>query len=135
MGRPLPAAGLHGLRILVVEDEYLLAEDLRQGLEKLGAEVLGPAASVEQALKLLQSDNLPDGAVLDVNLQGDYVFPVLDVLRSKRVPFVLATGYDGWALPAAYADAPRCAKPLDMRCLATVAALTFPSISRRPGKA
>ena len=134
MHEPLPAASLRGLRILIVEDEYILAEDLRQGLERLGVEVLGPVATVEQALKLLQSENSPDGAVLDVNLQGDYVFPVLDLLRNKRVPFVLATGYDGWALPAAYADAPRCAKPLDMRRLATVAALTFPSASR-PGKA
>jgi CheY-like chemotaxis protein len=117
MHEPLPAS-LHGLRILVVEDEYMLAEDLRQGLENLGAEVLGPAASVEQALALLQSENSLDAAVLDVNLQGDYVFPVLEVLRTRRVPFVLATGYDGWALPAAYADAPRCAKPLDMRRLA-----------------
>lgn len=119
MGSRLPAARLHGLRILVVEDEYLLAEDLRQSLERLGAEVLGPVATVEQALKLLQSDDTPDGAVLDVNLQGDYVFPVLDLLRNKRVPFVLTTGYDGRALPTAYADAPRCEKPLDMRRLAS----------------
>ena len=119
MGSRLPAASLYGLRILVVEDEYMLAEDLRQSLERLGAEVLGPAATVEQALKLLQSEDSPDGAVLDVNLQGDYVFPVLDVLRKQRVPFVLATGYDGWVLPPAYADAPRCEKPLDMRRLAS----------------
>jgi CheY-like chemotaxis protein len=117
MGSRLSAASLHGLRILVVEDEYMLAEDLRQALERLGAEVVGPVATVEQALKLLQSEGSPDGAVLDVNLQGDYVFPVLDLLRNKRVPFVLATGYDGWALPTAYADAPRCEKPLDMRRL------------------
>jgi DNA-binding response OmpR family regulator len=118
MRKPPANVSLRGRRVLVVEDEYMLAEDLRQGLEKLGAEVLGPVPTVAQALTLLQSEDYPDAAVLDVNLQGDYIFPVLDLLRNKRVPFVLTTGYDGWALPAAYADAPRCVKPLDMRRLA-----------------
>ena len=116
----LPAASLHGRRILVVEDEYMLADDLRQSLEDLGVEVVGPVATVAQALKLLQSGHTPDGAVLDVNLQGDAIFPVLDLLRERGVRFVLTTGYDGWALPKAYADAPRCEKPLDMRHLARV---------------
>lgn len=118
MRRPPPATSLRGRRILVVEDEYMLAEDLRQNLEELGAQVLGPVATVAQALTLLQSEDSLDAAVLDVNLQGDFVFPVLELLRNKRVPFVLATGYDRWALPAAYADVPRCEKPLDMRRLA-----------------
>ncbi len=113
----LPAASLRGRRILVVEDEYMLAEDLRQVLEKLAAEVVGPLATVAQALALLHAGDTPDGALLDVNLQGDTIFPVLDVLRERCVPFVLTTGYDGWALPEAYANAPRCAKPLDMRRL------------------
>lgn len=117
MSGVLPAASLHGRRILVVEDEYLLADDLRQTLESLGIEVVGPVATVAQALELLESEQAPDGAMLDVNLQGDAVFPVLDLLRERAVPFVLTTGYDGWALPAAYADAPRCVKPLDMRRL------------------
>ena len=117
MSGVLPAASLHGRRILVVEDEYLLAGDLRQTLESLGIEVVGPVATVAQALELLESEEAPDGAMLDVNLQGDAVFPVLDLLRERAVPFVLTTGYDGWALPAAYADAPRCVKPLDMRRL------------------
>ena len=86
--------------------------------ERLGWVAPGAVPVIAQALNLLQSVEAPDGAVLDVNLQGDYVFPVLDVLRDKRVPFVLATGYDGAALPTAYADAPRCEKPLDMRRLA-----------------
>ena len=105
MSGVLPAASLHGRRILVVEDEYLLADDLRQTLESLGIEVVGPVATVAQALELLESEQAPDGAMLDVNLQGDAVFPVLDLLRERAVPFVLTTGYDGWALPAAYADA------------------------------
>ncbi|WP_298260372.1 response regulator [Bradyrhizobium sp.] len=117
MSGAIPAASLHGRRILVVEDEYLLADDLRQTLEKLGVEVVGPVANVAQALKLLQSGDALDGAMLDVNLQGDSVFPVLDLLRERGVPFVLTTGYDGWALPGPYADAPRCTKPLDMRRL------------------
>jgi DNA-binding LytR/AlgR family response regulator len=113
----LPAASLRGRRILVVEDEYMLAEDLRQVLVKLAVEVVGPFATVLEALTLLQSGDTPDGAVLDVNLQNDTIFPVVDLLRERGVPFVLTTGYDGWALPEAYANAPRCAKPLDMRRL------------------
>ncbi|MDE2061898.1 MAG: response regulator [Bradyrhizobium sp.] len=117
MPAALPAADLRGRRILVVEDEYMLAEDLRQVLENLAVEVVGPFATLAQALTLLRSGDTPDGAVLDVNLQGDTIFPVLDVLRERGVPFVLTTGYDGWALPEAYTNAPRCAKPLDMRRL------------------
>ncbi len=113
----LSDASLQRRRVLVVEDEYLLADDLRQTLEGLGIEVVGPVASVAQALDLLQSADALDGAVLDVNLQGDSVFPVLDLLRERGVPFLLTTGYDEWAMPAAYADAPRCVKPLDMRRL------------------
>ena len=109
-----PTARLRGLRILVVEDEYMLAEDLRRALVRLDVEVVGPVATVAQALELVESGEAPDGAMLDVNLQGEAVFPVVDLLRERGVPFVLTTGYDRWNLPAAYADAPRCVKPLDM---------------------
>ena len=89
------ADGLKGRRFLVVEDEYLIAADLAAFLEAQGIEVVGPAASVNEALALLESDT--DGldcAVLDVNLQDDRVYPVADVLMSREVPFVFTTGYD-----------------------------------------
>ncbi|HVG48881.1 MAG TPA: response regulator [Rubellimicrobium sp.] len=115
-----PAAPRHR-RVLVVEDEYLLAEDLRRGLEDAGAEVLGPVPSVADALALLATEAPPDAAILDVNLGGEMVFPVADVLRERGVPFMFATGYDQWSLPQAYTDVPRCEKPFDVgRCLRTL---------------
>ncbi len=55
-----------------------------------------------------------------MNLGGEVVFPLADALRAQDVPFVFATGYDAWALPEAYADVPRCEKPLDSRRLLDV---------------
>src|SRR4051812_39965235 len=99
---------LKGRRFLVVEDEYLIAADLAASLEALGVEVLGPAASVKDALTLLEkADGQLDGAVLDVNLREERVFPVADLLKSRGVPFIFTTGYDAVAVPEAYADAPR----------------------------
>src|SRR3712207_5295705 len=113
-----PGLSLRGCRILVVEDEYMMAEDLRRDLEKVGAEVVGPVPSVADALRLLATEEELDGAVLDVNLRGEKAYPVADALRECGVPFVLATGYEQWALPEAYKDVPRCDKPIDLRHLA-----------------
>src|SRR4030081_2019607 len=113
---------LKGCRILVVEDEYLVAADLTASLEALGAEVVGPAASVNQALSLLENHGgRLHGAVLDINLRDERVYPVADVLTARGVPFVFTTGYDAAVVPRAYSDAPRCEKPVDrarlIRCL------------------
>lgn len=117
--------GLSGKRLLVVEDEYLIASDLAYALEDAGAEVIGPAGTVEDALRLVarEGDRL-DGAVLDVNLRGGRVFPVADALTARGVPFVLATGYDDVCIPAAYAGLPRCGKPVDRARLMRLLALT-----------
>lgn len=116
-----PAPSLRGRRVLVVEDEYMLAEDLRCELEGAGAAVLGPVPSVADALALLARGPPPDAAILDVNLGGEMVFPVAEALRERGVPFVFATGYDAWSLPPAYAQVPRCEKPFDVgRCLASL---------------
>jgi CheY-like chemotaxis protein len=105
---------LKGFRLLVVEDEYLVAADLTASLESLGAEVIGPAASVEEALSLLDTNGgRLDGAVLDINLHNERVYPVADVLTARGIPFVFTTGYDAAAVPTAYAWAPRCEKPVD----------------------
>jgi CheY-like chemotaxis protein len=107
-------AGLHGRRLLVVEDEYLVADDFALRLEDAGAIVVGPAASVQDALELVKTEGATlDAAVLDVNLAGELVYPVADELASRGVPFVFATGYDASAITSAYADAPHCEKPLD----------------------
>ena len=115
-----PVPDVRGRRILVVEDEYMLAEDLRLELEDAGAVVLGPAPSVADALALLADaeGGPPDAAILDLNLGGEMAYPVADALRERGVPVMLATGYDVQSIPAAYADVPRCEKPFDVgRCL------------------
>jgi CheY-like chemotaxis protein len=111
--------GLTGRRFLVVEDEYLIAADLAAVLQDLGAEVTGPAGTLEEALSLVESDgDRLDGAVLDVNLGAERVYPLADVLRRRGIPFVFTTGYDAGAFPQLYADVPRCQKPTDERRLA-----------------
>jgi DNA-binding response OmpR family regulator len=73
-------------QILVVEDEYLIAADLMITLEEAGFAVVGPAGSIEDALQLLERDDIePDAAVLDINLRGKRVFPVADALSTRGI--------------------------------------------------
>lgn len=109
---------ISGRRILIVEDEYLVAMDLAITLERLGAEVLGPAGSVREALDLLAADVTAESAVLDINLGGERVWPVAARLRERGVPFVFVSGYDNSLVPGDFADVPRCAKPVDKVLLA-----------------
>lgn len=113
---------LDGRRILVVEDDFVVAEDIQSELEQQGAVVLGPAASVGAALRLLHEGPRPDRAVLDVNLGGEMVFPVAEALRARDVPFLFLTGYDRTSLPEAYAQVRCYEKPMEMAAL--LAALT-----------
>jgi CheY-like chemotaxis protein len=113
-GSPPPAGRL----VLVVEDEFLIALDLEQLLRRHGWRVLGPAATVDQALRLLRGET-PDVALLDVNLRGELVTPVAAELRARGVPFVLASAYDrlGLLRDAVLAAAPNVGKPTDERRL------------------
>jgi CheY-like chemotaxis protein len=106
-----------GLRVLIVEDEYFLAQDLADRFQNLGAEVLGPAGTIAEALRLSKRSDI-DGAVLDVNIRGERVYPVADLLRQKHIPFVFASGYGAELEPDAYSDIPRCIKPVDFATLA-----------------
>lgn len=83
---------LTGKRILVLEDEVLLALDAAEALEELGAIIIGPAHRVEGAMALLDTVR-PDAALLDVNIAGSTSSAVAKRLTEERVPFVLATGY------------------------------------------
>jgi DNA-binding LytR/AlgR family response regulator len=121
----IDALQLKGRRFLVVEDEYLIAADVTASLEGFGIEVAGPVASVAEALSVIESEgDRLHGAVLDINLGDERVYPVADVLRGRGIPFVFTTGYDDSAVPVSYADVPRCEKPVDegqlARCLAGV---------------
>jgi DNA-binding LytR/AlgR family response regulator len=106
---------LEGRRLLIVEDEYIIASDLAHLLEAMGAKIVGPAGSVQDALELVERNAQHlDGAVLDVNLRDERVYPVADALAAHGLPFVFATGYDALAIPDTYAAAPRCEKPVDV---------------------
>jgi DNA-binding LytR/AlgR family response regulator len=96
----------------------MIAVDIAWFLEEAGAEVIGPSGSIKDAMELLQShtDGL-DGAVLDINVRGERVFPVADVLARRRIPFVFTTGYDAMAVPEPYSSVRRFEKPIDYRVL------------------
>jgi PAS domain S-box-containing protein len=116
-GEPVPAAiAVRGGRVLVVEDEALVAAMLREQLAMLGYSVLGPAASVGAALALIEEQQ-PDVAVLDLNLGGELAYPAADLLVARGVPFVFITGYDGASVERRYAGVPVLAKPLDPQLL------------------
>lgn len=101
---------LAGRRILIVEDDYYLAADLRRALVALDVEVVGPVGDLAAGLELARRERV-DAAVLDVNLRGQYSFLIADQLSEAAVPYLFVTGYDGWALPEAYRDTPRISKP------------------------
>jgi CheY-like chemotaxis protein len=108
----------HGLVVLVVEDEFLIAMDLEAMLRDHGWRVLGPAATVAEALGLLEDGKMPDVALLDVNLRGATVVPVAEVLRERGVPIVLASAYNHAASMAdVLAEAPNVGKPAQERHL------------------
>ncbi|WP_336490592.1 response regulator [Methylobacterium nigriterrae] len=110
---------LAGCRVLVVEDEYFIADDLRRQFAACGAEVLGPVPRVEEALALIAKTPKIDGAVLDINLQDEMVYPVAEALQARGVPFIFATGYDKTMIPARYAGVRHCEKPLELAQVAT----------------
>lgn len=106
-------AMLAGRRVLVVEDDYFIAEDMACQLEAGGADVVGPVGSVKAALGLIDQTERIDGAVVDINLHDEMSWPVADALLQRVVPFVFATGYDGAIIPARYDQVVRCEKPVD----------------------
>ena len=103
---------LRGCTILVVEDEYLLAEDLCVALVEQDVQVIGPAATLSQALHLLRTTERLDGAVLDVNLRGEPVFALADALVDRAIPFMFTTGYDVSIIPARFSAMARYEKPI-----------------------
>ena len=108
---PQPLSQLNGLRLLIVEDEYMVADHIGMLLEDLGCEVAGVATTVAEALDLVRNVAL-DGVLLDGNLNGDSSAPVAVELRSRSIPFVVATGYGQLELDAeALNGAPRLDKP------------------------
>jgi FOG: CheY-like receiver len=103
-----------------VEDEYLIAEDIRCLLEEAGAVVVGPAPTVTRALALIEAEPAIDGAILDVNLGGEKSFPVAEALRRRSAPFLFATGYNLDDMPPEWRSARCVIKPITPDTLATI---------------
>ncbi|HVA14996.1 MAG TPA: response regulator [Stellaceae bacterium] len=121
----LAASRLTGLRILVVDDEYLVAEYILAVLEGFGCDVVGPVATIEEALALVRSERL-DGVLLDANLNGKSSTPVAAALVAKATPFIVVTGYGQMKLATdALNGAPRLTKPFHLSELEKVLAATF----------
>jgi len=103
---------LQGLRVLIVEDETLVAMLLEDMLSDHGCVIAGAANRMLQALEMIEDEALDiQAAVLDVNLAGEPSFPLAERLAAKGVPFVFATGYGAGGLPDAWRDRPTLQKP------------------------
>ncbi|HEX3881085.1 MAG TPA: response regulator [Stellaceae bacterium] len=114
---------LQGRRILVIEDDYWVAQIVVEILKDSGAEVVGPIGWVEEALEALEGQDAKfDGAVLDINLHGTKSYPIADALSASGIPFVFTTGYGVAGIDDPYTAYPRCTKPFNRSAL--VAALT-----------
>jgi len=107
---------LSGTRVLVVEDEYFIADDVRRILSAAGAEVVGPVATVASAQQAIDRANF-DCVVLDLNLQGESAIPVADRLVADGHVFAIATGYGSPAIPEHLRGLPRIEKPYDPKAL------------------
>lgn len=108
----MSTAPLEGRRILIVEDDYMIAQDVRRDLQDAGAIVVGPVPSVSKAMRLLDSEPALDAAVLDVNLGGEKSFPVAQALEEKAIPYLFATGYNSADIPNEWRRARIVMKPL-----------------------
>ena len=106
-------AALEGVRVLVVEDEYLVAILIEEILESAGCIVRGPIPRLPDALDAVDHDDF-DAAVLDVNLAGERINPVAQALSRRKVPFVFVTGYGEGVLSEEFAERPRLCKPFRM---------------------
>jgi CheY-like chemotaxis protein len=106
------------LRILLVEDDDVVALYLNELLEDAGMSVIGPVGRVADAVALIDQQNtMIDGAILDINLHGDFSYPVADALIRRGIPFLFTTGYGAGTVDAAYSSHPRCEKPFQEQAL------------------
>lgn len=123
----MTASRLQGLAVLVLEDDFYLADDTRQALEGAGARVLGPFADAASGLRALEHE-IADCAVVDVNLGHGPSFEPARALLARGIPMVLVTGYDASAVPAELGDLLCLQKPTDAgKVVAAVSALCAPA--------
>lgn len=112
---------LKGRRVLVVEDEYFIANDIANTLQALGAQVVGPVADQDSALRLIGEGRV-DFAVLDIKLGGEMAFAAARRAIADGIPFIFATGYEPGALPMDLQSIPFWTKPFDVDALASALA-------------
>jgi CheY-like chemotaxis protein len=113
------AMGLDGKRVLIVEDDYLIATYLASQLAKAGCNLVGMAGSVETALDVISTADV-DAATVDVELMGERTFRAADALAARHIPFVFATSTRRCDAPARYANAPWLEKPFSPDALRSV---------------
>lgn len=111
-------------RILVVEDEPLIAMDLERVVANSDCDVLGVASSVDEGMRTLDDDDI-DGAIIDVYVAGEMVFPLADALDARHVPYIILSGHDRRVLPDRYNRHPFMAKPYDETKLLLLIQRTF----------
>lgn len=104
-------------RILVVEDNYLVAQEIAEALERQGARVVGPVSTVTDALRLARETDGLDAAVLDVNLRDKMIWPVADLLKERGVKLVFATAYAAARIKERYHGADVIEKPTPARAI------------------
>ena len=102
---------LQGRRVLVIEDESLVAMLLETILDDMGCSVVGPESNIDDGLRSAMGEASLDAALLDVNVAGREVFPVAEALRARGVPFVFSTGYGEAGLPDHWRGHPTIQKP------------------------
>jgi len=103
-------------RVLLVEDEYFVAIEVVKALKDKGIAVVGPARSVDEALRMVEGNPI-DAAILDINLHDQRVYPLAEALEARNIPLVFATGYGEQAIPQQFRHIPRFEKPLDLEQL------------------
>ena len=112
---------LSNRKVLVVEDEMMIAMLIEDMLDEFGCKLVGPATNVPRALELIGKEKV-DVAVLDLNLDGKDTYAIADALRQKNVPFIFATGYGSTGMRPEYGDRPVLQKPFQAKDLETALA-------------
>ncbi len=121
-----------GKRVLVVEDEALVAMLIEDFLVEFGCDMVGPFGTVASALEAARAEAF-DFALLDVNLQGDKVYPVAELLTERHIPFVFLSGYGDGAIPPGRPAWKVCAKPFRVNDLAALLSATMATQAHRLG--
>ena len=115
---------LKGKRILVIEDSPVVGPFTVDMLGELGCKVLGPAPNMASARELMEAGGF-DGALVDVHIRGERVFPLCEMLEAKGVPFVFTSGYADWQMPEKWQERPRLQKPYTVEQIEQALAALF----------